>query len=56
MVTTYIIIGILWTLFFDWLLRTHGPDNEGLPTFKAFILHTLFWPAAIIIVVRNLKD
>jgi hypothetical protein len=52
----YTLIGLVWTLFFEWLLKTHGPDGEGLPTIRARIFHIILWPLAIFIVIRNLKD
>jgi hypothetical protein len=52
----YTLIGLVWTLFFEWLLKTHGPDGEGLPTIRARIFHIILWPLAVVLVIRNLKD
>jgi len=52
----YLIIGLVWTLFFEWLLRNFSPTREGLLTNRARIFHILFWPVAIFFVIRNLKD
>ena len=50
---TYILIGLIWTLFFEWLLITHGPNGEGLPTIRARIFHIILWPLAIFLFIRN---
>jgi len=50
---TYILIGLIWTLFFEWLLITHGPNGEGLPTIRARIFHIVAWPLAVVLVIRN---
>jgi len=50
---TYTLIGLVWTLFFEWLLKTHGPDGEGLPTIRARIFHIVAWPLAVFLVIRN---
>lgn len=50
---TYILIGLIWTLFFEWLLITHGPNGEGLPTIRARIFHIILWPIAVVLVIRN---
>ena len=49
----YTLIGLVWTLFFEWLLKTHGPDGEGLPTNRARLFHILAWPLAIFLFIRN---
>jgi len=49
----YLIIGLLWSLFFEWLLRNFSPTGEGLPTNRARIFHILAWPIAVVLVIRN---
>lgn len=49
----YTLIGLIWTLFFEWLLRNFSPTGEGLPTNRARIFHILAWPLAIFLVIRN---
>lgn len=52
----YLIIGLVWSLFFEWMLRNFSPTGEGLPTHRARIFHMLLWPVAIFLVIRNFKD
>ena len=53
----YLIFGVLWGLFFEWMLRTFSEDGEGLPTNKARLFHVLLWPVAIYLVIRTqVKD
>lgn len=56
MITIYLLIGIVWTAFFEWLLLNFSPTKEGLPHNKARLFHLVFWPLAIFMVIRNLKD
>lgn len=52
----YTIVGLIWTLFFEWMLRNFSPTGEGLPTNRARLFHILLWPVAIFFVIINLKD
>lgn len=52
----YLSIGLVWTLFFEWVLRNFSPTREGLPTNRARIFHMVAWPLAIFLVIRNFKD
>lgn len=52
----YTLIGLLWTLFFEWLLRTYGPNEDGLSTNRARLFHIFGWPLAIFLVIRYYKD
>lgn len=53
----YFIFGILWSLLFEWILKTYSDDGEGLPTNKARLFHVLLWPIAIYLVIRTqVKD
>lgn len=53
----YLIFGVLWGLFFEWMLRTFSEDGEGLPTNKARLFHVVLWPIAIYLVIRTqVKD
>ena len=49
----YTLIGLIWTLFFEWLLRNFSPTGESLPTNRARLFHILAWPLAILLVIRN---
>jgi len=53
MIFYYLLIGMVWTAFFEWLLLNHSPTKEGLPTNRARLFHVTFWPLAIYIVIRN---
>tara|TARA_B110000285_G_scaffold163935_1_gene183051 strand:- start:393 stop:578 length:186 start_codon:yes stop_codon:yes gene_type:complete len=50
---TYIFIGVIWSLAFDWLLKTHSPSKEGIPSMKARLFHLILWPLAVFLVVRT---
>ena len=50
---TYTLIGLVWTLFFEWMLRNFSPTGEGLPTNRARLFHILAWPLAVFLVIRN---
>jgi hypothetical protein len=50
----YIFTGLIWTIFFEWILRNFSPTQEGLPTIRARIFHIILWPLAMFIVFRNL--
>ena len=50
---TYTLIGLVWTLFFEWMLRNFSPTGEGLPTIRARIFHIVAWPLAVFLVIRN---
>jgi len=53
----YFIFGVLWSLLFEWVLKTYSDDGEGLPTNKARLFHVLLWPIAIYLVIRTqVKD
>ena len=49
----YLSIGLIWTLFFEWMLRNFSPIGEGLPTNRARIFHIILWPLAVVLVIRN---
>jgi len=50
---TYTLIGLVWTLFFEWMLRNFSPTGEGLPTNRARLFHIFAWPLAVFLVIRN---
>ena len=49
----YFIFGVLWSLFFEWILRNFSEDGKGLPTNKVRLFHVLLWPVAIFLVIRT---
>jgi len=48
----YTIIGIIWSISFNWLLTKFSEDGTGLDTIKQRLLHILFWPIAMLIVIH----
>lgn len=52
----YTLIGLIWTLFFEWLLKNFSPTKEGLPNNKARVFHIFGWPLAMFLVIRNYTD
>lgn len=50
---TYLFIGVIWSLAFDWLLTTYSPSKEGIPSIKARIFHLVLWPVAVFLVIRT---
>lgn len=57
MIINYILIGMVWALFFDWMLRNYGPnENVGIPTKGGWVMHTFAWPLAIILTIRVFID
>jgi hypothetical protein len=52
----YLTIGIIWTISFDWFIKSFGPKpGEGIPTLRGFLLHTFLWPLMIIVLIINLN-
>ena len=48
----YTIIGIIWSVSFNWLLTNFSEDGTGLDTIKQRLLHIFFWPIAMLIVIH----
>jgi hypothetical protein len=49
----YLLIGLLWALFFEWILRNFSDDGEGLQTHRARLFHIFIWPIAIYLVIKT---
>ena len=57
MITIYVIVGLLWVLFFEWMLKNFSDDGEGLQTHRARLFHIFLWPIALYLVIRTqVKD
>ena len=50
---TYLFIGVIWSIAFEWLLTTYSPSKEGIPSTRARIFHLVLWPLAIFLVIRT---
>ena len=56
MILTWIGIGVIWSFFWEWILRNYSDEGGGLPTHRARLFHIVLWPLAIFLVIYYWKN
>jgi len=52
----YTIIGIIWSIFLNWLLTNFSEDGSGLDTIKQRAIHIFAWPLGMFLVLYAMFD
>ena len=54
-ISTYLIVGVIYTMIMDWLMKNYSPKGEGLK--HARIMYNIFiWPLAMYLLHRAYKN
>jgi uncharacterized membrane protein len=51
---TYTIIGIIWSIFLNWMLTNFSDDGTGLDTIKLRVIHIFAWPLGMFLVIYSM--
>jgi len=46
----YFLIGLLWTISMDWILKNYSPKRKGF-SFSQLLYNLILWPVAIGVVL-----
>jgi len=52
----YTIIGIIWSIFLNWMLTNFSDDGTGLDTIKQRAIHIFAWPLGMFLVLYVIFD